>query len=178
MLLILDLDETLIHCRSDPLCRPADAVTSSFYVYERPFLQPFLYAMNELFTLAVWTSATSDYATDVLAAIWPETVPRAFTWTRSRCTCRRDRETKESYLVKRLEKVKRRGYALSETLVVDDTPRAHEDNYGNLVGVRPYLGAQEDSELSLLMDYLPTLKSAGNVRRIDKRNWRSQIRAT
>ena len=178
MLLILDLDETLVHCREDPLRRAPDAAIPSFFIYERPFLRPFLHSANELFTLAVWTSATSSYATEVLAAIWPETVPRAFTWTRSRCTCRRDRETKESYVVKRLEKVKRRGYALSETLVVDDTPRAHEDNYGNLVGVRPYLGAQEDSELSLLMDYLLTLKSAGNVRRIDKRNWRSQIRAT
>ena len=177
MLLILDLDETLIHCRSDPLCRPADAVTSSFYVYERPFLQPFLYAMNEAFTLAVWTSATSGYATDVLTAIWPKTVPRAFTWTRSRCTRRWDREINESYFAKKLKKVKRRGHALSKTLVVDDTPRAHEDNYGNLVTVRPYLGAQKDSELPLLMDYLPTLKSVGNVRRIEKRNWRSQTRA-
>lgn len=57
-LLILDLDETLIHGTEHPLERSPDFVVGPYAVYKRPGLSDFLCRMSESFDLAVWTSST------------------------------------------------------------------------------------------------------------------------
>ena len=60
-----------------------------------------------------------------------------FLWSRNRCTLRTDHDAHEQYWVKDLKKIRRIGYALERVIVVDDTAKKHELNYGNLVRVRP-----------------------------------------
>jgi RNA polymerase II subunit A small phosphatase-like protein len=53
ILLILDLDETLIYATEVPLDRPADFVVYDYHVYCRPGLAEFLQACARHFELAV-----------------------------------------------------------------------------------------------------------------------------
>lgn len=74
--------------------------------------------------------------------------------------------------------MKRRGYPLERVLIVDDTPKKLDRHYGNLVRVKPFEGDPSDTELFGLIEYLPTLADAANVRSIEKRDWRKARTAT
>lgn len=182
-LLILDLDETLIHATAAKIREDFDFQVYDYYVYKRPGLAEFLTRCGTHFTLAVWSSASDDYVQAVVRQIFPPELTPAFVWGRSRCTPFRLPELDEQgyYSVdyshgyeyaKRLKKVRRRGYDLNKTLIVDDTPAKVSQNYGNAIYIKPYVGAREDHELAYLADYLLTLKDATNVRMIEKRGWR------
>jgi RNA polymerase II subunit A small phosphatase-like protein len=183
ILLILDLDETLIHASEGPLDRPADFRVFGYYVYKRPHLDAFLRECSRHFALAVWSSASDDYVEAVVQRIIPPEIPLQFVWGRSRCTYCFDAAAFESgghadahshynYL-KVLKKVKKRGYSLRRVLIVDDTPHKAGRNYGNAIYPREYLGDALDDELPQLLRYLLQLKDAENVRTIEKRNWRN-----
>jgi TFIIF-interacting CTD phosphatase-like protein len=75
-----------------------------------------------------------------------------------------------------LKKVKRRGYNLESVIAIDDTPRKWEKSYGNLARVKPFEGDESDRELDHLLIYLDTLKNEKNIRSIEKRGWRDNIR--
>jgi TFIIF-interacting CTD phosphatase-like protein len=155
--------------------RAADFSVGPYHVYERPHVRSFLDTCARRFTLAVWTSATADFARLVLAQITPPEVAFAFVWARERCTRRRDMETHEVVWVKDLKKVKRQGYPLERVLVVDDTPAKLARQYGNLVHVQPYFGDSTDDELPALARYLALLREEPNYRRVEKRGWRTRL---
>lgn len=171
-LLILDLDETLVHASESPLEHPHDFEVGPYVVYRRPGLDAFIRAMHAHFDLAVWTSSTRLYAEGVVPMIFPADIPLRFVWSRERCTRRFDSETHDFEWAKNLDKVERRGFPLERVLIVDDTPKKLERHYGNLVRVRAFEGDPSDTELFGLIDYLPTLASVPNVRRVEKRFWR------
>ena len=79
----------------------------------------------------------------------------------------------EAYYIKNLKKLKRKKYCLKEIVMVDDTPRKLERNYGNLVRVTEWLRDTNDNELLSLMQYLADLKNVENVRKIEKRGWQN-----
>jgi len=171
-LLILDLDETLIHADVEPLERPCDFNTAHYFVYIRPHLEQFLLTCARHFELAVWTSSTDAYAQIVVSHLLPAEIELTFLWARERCTLHVDPHTGELGWLKDLKKIKRRGYSLERVLVVDDSPEKLARTRGNLIRVRPFLGDPDDDELSKLARYLPTLADAENVRKVDKRDWR------
>jgi TFIIF-interacting CTD phosphatase-like protein len=55
-LLILDLDETLIHAAEKPLLQQANFSVYDYHVYKRPYLDTFLTTCLDCFDVAVWTS--------------------------------------------------------------------------------------------------------------------------
>lgn len=61
ILLILDLDETLIHATSHKIRDDFDFQVFHYFVYKRPFLDEFIATCVEHFELAVWSSASDDY---------------------------------------------------------------------------------------------------------------------
>ena len=77
--------------------------------------------------------------------------------------------------MKDLKEVRKAGCRLEQVIVVDDTARKHERNYGNLVLVRGWEGDEQDDELLHLRAYLETLVDLENVRAIEKRRWRAQL---
>jgi carboxy-terminal domain RNA polymerase II polypeptide A small phosphatase len=183
ILLILDLDETLLHARAEPLPhRPADFELFGYHVYLRPHLPAFLREASRHFELAVWSSASDDYVAEIVRRIVPAEVPLSFVWGRSRCTYCLDHARVEQYgytdhqshydFVKPLLKLRRRGYRLERVLIVDDTPAKARRNYGNAIYPAEYLGAPDDQELPRLLRYLVSLKDMDNVRRLEKRFWR------
>ena len=178
-LLILDIDETLIHSTETLLSRNPDfTVGSKYYVYKRPFVEQFLTWCSENFDIAIWTSATNDYAAEIVANIFPQGQHNLlFVWSRERCTQSLDIESREVFWEKKLTKLRRRGYDLDNVIVIDDSPLMWRNSYGNLVSVTPFLGDEDDNELEKLMRYLATLKDTENVRKIEKRNWRNRLQS-
>ncbi|UOQ64974.1 HAD family hydrolase [Hymenobacter volaticus] len=184
LLLILDLDETLIHASTKELDRPADFTLFDYHIYIRPHLTEFLIGCSHHFRLAIWSSASDDYVAEVTKHIVPASIPLDFVWGRSRCTyCFHNAAFEElGYpdshshydYVKVLKKLRRRGYDLDRVLIVDDTPSKAKRNYGNAIYPTEYLGQLHDNELILLLRYLAQFKDVGNVRSIEKRDWQNR----
>jgi RNA polymerase II subunit A small phosphatase-like protein len=174
-LLIFDLDETLLFATEERLELPEAFIVGQYYVYLRPHLGAFLAACSACFDIAVWTASSEDYAAAVVAKLFAGGPAPKFVWASDRCTVRSDPDTREMYRLKDLKKVRAQGYALEHVIVVDDTARKHERNYGNLVTVRPFEGDPADDELVHLERYLLTLADVPNVRAIEKRGWRNRV---
>ncbi len=185
ILLILDVDETLIHATDKELNQKADFKTFGYNIYKRPFLDEFLEAIKNDFLLAIWSSASDDYVVEVIKQIISEDIELEFIWGRSRCTYRRNLQIDEYgyyddiqnhyHYIKPLKKVKRKGYHLDRILIVDDSPHKSKDNFGNAIYPRAFTGDMADKELRLLAQYLFLLKDKENVRRIEKRSWQNQV---
>ncbi|MCP3059567.1 HAD family hydrolase [Myxococcus sp. K38C18041901] len=183
MLLVLDLDETLIHTREKPLARKADLKVHRLHVYLRPHVERFMADCAQRFRMAFWSAASDDYVKVLARRLLPRGCRPEFTWGRSRCTFAMDaaRVREEGFMdpsrhygyVKRLRKLRRRGYRLERVLIVDDTPATCVHNYGNAIYVKPFEGDTADAELPALSRYLATLADLPDVRRLEKRGWRT-----
>jgi len=177
-LLILDLDETLIHGTTEPIHRDADfLVGEQFHVYIRPYLGSFLEYAFANFEVAVWTSASADYAAEVVHNIIPTGKTLRFLWSNERCTRKQNLETWETYWVKDLKKVKKLGYSLDRVLMVDDSPEKLSKNYGNYIKIREYEGDQSDDDLKHLPWFLDTLLDVDDVRPPEKRGWKNGLQS-
>lgn len=175
ILLILDIDETLLYAADRPLERTPDCRIGPYAVYLRPFLTDFLNQVSRHFRIAVWSSSSHDYVESVVNAIFPRWINPEFIWSRKRCITKFDPEWHNHYYIKDLKKVKRHGYHLDRVLIVDDTPQKVERNYGNAIYVTPWFGDQSDDELQLLTKYLLQLREKANLRRIEKRGWKNRF---
>lgn len=183
-LLVLDVDETLVHTALKVLDRLPDFTLfgGAYNVYRRPHLTEFLLAVRQVYDLAIWSAGSADYVDQVLQEILPDQVKPVFVWTREHCTRRYDcpldggeGSQPDEYFVKRLAKLKRKGFDLQNVLIVDNDRRTARHNYGNLVHVRDFEGAAGDSELPLLARYLVSLNSCLNFRAVEKRYWRQSV---
>ncbi|MDD0852765.1 HAD family hydrolase [Halobacteriovorax sp. GB3] len=124
--------------------------------------------------MAIWTSGSENYMEHVLDLILPKESSLEFSWSSHRCTWKFDPLLNERVPLKKLSKVKRLGFSLDSILAIDDTPAKYQNNYGNLIRVREFLGDHDDNELLHLIEYLKTLSGVDDVRNIEKRNWRDQ----
>lgn len=180
-LLILDIDETLIHSSEKQLDRipdfELDFGLEKYFVYKRPGLQEFILQCSKWFRLAIWTSSGSDYAWEVIQNIFPGNynLKLEFIFTRERCLFKRNPELDVIEVFKPLKKVKRKGFSLDSVLIVDDIAQTFKYNYGNGILVKEYRGEEDDIELSLLLKYLEMIRWEEDVRIIDKRQWKNKI---
>lgn len=79
ILLILDLDETLIHASEAKLASvDHDFVYAEYFVYKRPGLDEFLNSIKEEFRIAVWSSASDDYVTGIASNIFKDSIKPEF----------------------------------------------------------------------------------------------------
>jgi Dullard-like phosphatase family protein len=173
-LLILDLDETLVWAADEQ--RPAvfDFKAFRYFVTKRPHLDTFLDRVFEWFEVAVWTSSDDLYASQIVSEVFADGARLRFVWTRSKCTERFDEETREPYYLKNLKKLKRQGFDLRRVLILEDSPEKVHRHYGNLICVRPFEGQPNDQELLDILPFLDWLRNQPDIRRVEKRNWRTQ----
>ena len=174
-LLVLDLDETLIHATENTLDHEEDFRVGPYRVHLRPHLPEFLASVLAQFRVGVWTASGESYAAQVVERIFPGGTLE-FVWSSKRCTTTRNWTTGEYQTIKNLQKLKSRGYSLESIIAVDDTPAKYARSYGNLVTVREFVGDRSDAELPLLAAYLAHLVDVPNVRSVEKRNWREHVR--
>lgn len=171
LLVIFDLDETLVRATGNPTLDPPDFMLDSFRIRRRPLLEELLRSVSQFADIAVWSSASDTYVEEIIRKIIPSDISLRFAWARSRCTRRYDTEHCEEYWVKDLKKVKKLGYSLERVLIVDDTPEKIERHYGNHVRIEPFYGDLGDRTLSKLAVYLSQFAAVENVRKLEKRGW-------
>jgi RNA polymerase II subunit A small phosphatase-like protein len=172
--LVLDLDETLVHASEVRLEHDQDFCVGPYFVYQRPYLAPFIASIGLDFDLGVWTASGEEYAAQVSERIFPTGLLK-FVWSSRRCTTARDWTTGQYTTIKNLGKLKKHGYRLESIIAVDDTPSVYARSYGNLVAVREFVGDRADAELPLLARYLHSLLPVPDVRTVEKRHWRQYI---
>lgn len=77
--LVLDLDETLIHCSNQRLNESAMQINlkeENFFVHVRPFAMQFIESMSEIFHVHIFTASQKEYADLVIAKIDPKNLIR------------------------------------------------------------------------------------------------------
>ena len=91
-ILVLDLDETLVHCSFHPpeyyhecVTINIDGVEYEVYVQERPFLADFLADVMKNFYVVIFTASLSQYANPIIDLICP-TLPPQQRLFRESCT--------------------------------------------------------------------------------------------
>lgn len=184
ILVILDIDETLVYATKNRLDIEHDFELGDYFVYKRPHLDEFLDYLERNFRFAIWSSATDNFVDEMTQKL--ELKEKAiFCWARSKATFKRP-STFDSdgnlnidsidhhFFVKRLKKVKKLGFDLERILIIDDTPHKSQENYGNAIYISEFKGDKDDNELLELTEYLTTLKQVDNVRQIEKRNWKEK----
>ncbi len=173
-LLVLDLDSTLIW--SDFKYVPGYDFEFSIrgqkvWVKLRPGLETFLNEAQKHYDVGVWSAASKDYVRYIALRILPKAI---FVMSGERCTdhvhfC--PMGEKNRYNIKKLSKIwnlRSNHYTRRNTVIVDDTPETYRLNYGNSIPIRPYTGADHDTELARIMSILWHILSTPDVRFMNK----------
>lgn len=172
-MLVLDLDETLLHVEYKT---PAyfdfriECDKRLLFVQVRPNVKTFLENVRPHYQLAVFTAAQPNYADPMLNRIDPERYI-AFRFYRHNC-----RMFKDVY-VKDLEML---GTPLERTLLVDNHPGSYMVQRNNGIPIKAYLGGSDDKALLELWSFLATIKDETNL--IPKAmkyadEWREKLKA-
>ena len=177
-LLVLDLDGTLIFSNERKLSRDSDFNVGPYSVYKRPGVDIFLQRCLDRFEVGIWTSSTEDYAAEVVRHLFKDKASPAFVWSRLKCTKVYDPELREIYSIKNIRKLTKKGYRKEDIIIIDDSRKTFERNYGNAVLVREYEGQENDQELPKLLSFLETIGAVEDVRKIEKRDWRDANRTS
>jgi len=170
-ILILDLDETLLHATMFHINRSPDFELGLAQAYLRPGLREFMRTVLDRFETGIWTAATREYTLDAITRFVNEPGRLSFIWSREQCSTRTDKATGEEYRTKDLSKVVALGHPIESIIVVDDDLKPWGEYQDNVVLVKKYRGESEDSDLVLLLAYLEILGSVQDVRAVDKKEW-------
>ena len=145
--LVLDLDETLIHFKSNPNNE------SSGKIMIRPFLYDFLKNIKKDFELIIFTAATQDYADPIINAIEKDEKYFDYRLYRIHTTII------DNDFVKDLSKL---GRDLNRTIIVDNMKQNYKNQPNNGITIRPFWG--KDAEDTALVDLLDILKKIADKR--------------
>ncbi len=179
-LIILDLDETLIHSTTFPPTNNWQHTVANYKVFVRPGLEIFLSYLEQNFEVAVWSSATENYIDSIIEKVFPANYPLKFIWGRNACTLHAGGiysvNNHLAYL-KILAKIEKSGLGdLDNTIIIDDTPSKSQLNPENAIIPEPFLGNMVDTELRSLQLFLERIIPASDVRNENLAEWRDQIK--
>ena len=138
-LLVLDLDETLVHCNNHAGDFKITVNGQSMFIKLRPHLFSFLNYMSQLFDLAVWSAGVYDYVHTVLS-YFPK---NKFKFVMTRRDCVLINYKNQTFLTKPLAKIK--GY--SKIYLLDDLWTNGILNVGKFIEIKPFKGERNDIEL-------------------------------
>ena len=167
--LVLDLDETLVHCSVDPI---ADAdltfpvnfngVNYQVYVRKRPYLDKFLAAIAGVFEVTVFTASQEVYAKRLLDLLDPKGQYIQHRLYRDSCLCVEGNYLKDLNVL---------GRDLTQTLLVDNSPHAFGYQIDNGVPIESWFDDRSDRELLKLAAFLDTLHGATDVRTLIRKKF-------
>jgi Dullard-like phosphatase family protein len=149
--LVLDLDETLIHCaviapRSGDYFQ-LRVRRHHIFIQRRPGLAEFLARVRRIYDLFFFTASSPEYADPIINKIAPDIR-----------LCRRffrdSYRPLSGYLVKDLSILRR---PLTQTLLVDDVAGSALAQPANLMRIRPWMG--DPADRVLMDELLPLLES-------------------
>ena len=138
--LVLDLDETLIHFKSNP------NDDSSGLLQFRPFLTEFLIGVSKYYELIVFTAATQDYANPIIDAIEKKGISFKYRLYRIHTVVINNDFVKD---------LSRLGRDLSRIIIVDNMEQNYKLQPENGITIRPFWG--KDANDMALIDLLRIL---------------------
>jgi len=183
LLLIFDLDETLIHASQKKLDKDADFKIGKYYVYKRPFVDEFLQKCFDQYRIAIWSSADDEYVKEVVAQLVPTKIKLEFIWTRLNCSIKIVRKPlldefdyggvyKEHQWIKPLRRIKQKGIGIKSMLIIDNSPYKVVESRENALIIKSFEGNEKDEELKKLFLFLKKFNEVQDVRKVDKENWK------
>lgn len=169
--LVLDLDETLVHCTVEQvddadLTFPVDfhGMTYMVHVRLRPHLNQFLEAIADKFEVVVFTASQQVYADALLDLIDPNHEYIKYRMFRESCLPVEGNYLKDLHVL---------GRDLKKAVLVDNSPHAFGYQVDNGIPIESWFDDKHDTELLKLERFLRTLHKVEDVRSVVRRTFRT-----
>ncbi|KAH8581481.1 NLI interacting factor CTD-like phosphatase [Cryptosporidium sp. chipmunk genotype I] len=163
LFIVLDMDETLVHCTNEMLkgVKPdllvnIAAYSSPWFVYYRPFLKFFLKNASKLGRICVFTASTKEYAEQVINSIDPNQDLIKYKLFREHCTVYNKGYMKDLRIIQ--------GADLKRTVLVDNSLISNTLQLDNAIPVDSWYGCSKDNELLRLLVLLNRIQLLNDVR--------------
>ncbi|KAL3994752.1 CTD nuclear envelope phosphatase 1 [Acanthocheilonema viteae] len=179
-ILVLDLDETLIHSHHDGIIRPMvkpgtppdfvlrvniDRHPVRFFVHCRPHVDYFLSMVSQWFDLVIFTASMEIYGSSVADKLDNGKGILQRRYFRQHCTMDYGGYTKDLSAVHA---------DLSSIFILDNSPSAYRKFPQNAIPIRSWFSDPTDTCLLALLPFLDALRFASDVRSILSRNQQLQ----
>lgn len=160
--LVLDLDETLVHCstiqqKGADFSFPADFNGTRYHISgsKRPNLQYFLQHVARDWEVVIFTASTSVYASQVVKILDPNGIFIDHSLFREACT------NVEGNYIKDLACL---GRDLRRTVIVDNSPQVFSLQIENGIPIESWYKSESDQELNTLLQILNELLREEDMR--------------
>ncbi len=150
-LVVLDLDETLLHACHEWIGKQPSFVISNAMIHLRPGVDDFIEAISKDFNIAIWTASYGLYTKDIIKKLFGTKTILRFVLTREDCDPITESDGYPAF-EKDTQKILDLGWHYEDFVIVDDKPHLVKSKHLNIIEVRPFYGSTTDTELFRLKE--------------------------